>query len=60
MVFGVKNGKLKICMKFYTNSRPVTTASSTQVREPIYKKSIDLWKHYKEDLKPLLKILDKN
>ena len=48
------------CMKFYTNSRPVTTASSTQVREPIYKKSIDLWKHYKEDLKPLLKILDKN
>ena len=46
------------CLKFYENNREIDTASSYQVRQPIYKNSIDYWKNYKKDLLPLIKELN--
>tara|TARA_B100000900_G_scaffold415636_1_gene446364 strand:+ start:460 stop:2454 length:1995 start_codon:yes stop_codon:yes gene_type:complete len=37
-------------LEFYKNKRPVKTASSEQVREPINKKGLDQWKNYEEFL----------
>ncbi len=45
------------CLKFYKTVRPVTTASSVQVRQPIYRDSIQSWKRYEKQLSPLLKTL---
>ena len=39
------------CLEFYNNKRPIKTASDTQVRNKIYKSSIDLWKNYEIYLK---------
>ena len=36
------------CMKFYESDRVVRTASITQVREPIYKRSVARWEPYAE------------
>ncbi len=41
------------CLKFYENRRPVRTASSEQVRQPIYSGGTELWQHYEEWLGPL-------
>ncbi len=41
------------CLNFHQTSRMVKTASNAQVRQPIYKDSIKLWKRYGEQLKPL-------
>jgi len=35
------------CLKFYESDRLIRTASITQVRQPIYKKSVARWKRYK-------------
>ena len=40
----------KACMDFYKSSRPVKTASSEQVRQPIYKSALNYWKNFEEDL----------
>ena len=40
----------KACMDFYKLSRPVKTASSEQVRQPIYKSALNYWKNFQEDL----------
>ena len=34
------------CLDFHRNSRPVRTASSEQVRRPIFREGIDQWRHY--------------
>jgi tetratricopeptide (TPR) repeat protein len=34
------------CMDFYKSKRPVKTASSEQVRQPIYKSGVNYWKNY--------------
>lgn len=34
------------CLRFHQNSAPVSTASSVQVRQPLYSGSIDRWKKY--------------
>ena len=34
------------CMRFQKNTAPVATASSVQVRQPLYSGSIDRWKKY--------------
>jgi len=34
------------CLRFHENSAPVSTASSVQVRQPLYSGSIDRWKKY--------------
>ena len=40
----------KGCMDFYKSSRPVKTASSEQVRQPIYKSALNYWKNFEDDL----------
>jgi len=34
------------CLKFYENDRAVRTASSEQVRQPIFRGGLDQWRHY--------------
>ena len=46
------------CLSFHKNKRPVRTASSDQVRRPMYKGSIERWKNYEEFLEPLNAVLD--
>lgn len=41
------------CLKFYENERPVRTASSEQVRRPIFTDATDHWRHYEPWLGPL-------
>ena len=43
------------CLRFYETKRAVKTASSEQVRQPIYRKSIHHWKNYEPFLKELKK-----
>lgn len=45
------------CLKFYNNNRRVKTASLTQVRKPIYTTSVQRWRHFSNELEPLLKIV---
>ena len=46
------------CMDFHQNARAVKTASSEQVRQPIYSSSVDLWKNYEENLGELIEVLE--
>ncbi len=41
------------CLRFYENSRAVRTASSEQVRRPIFRDGVDQWRHYEQWLGPL-------
>jgi len=41
------------CLAFHKTRRKVRTASNAQVRRPIYKDSVKLWKRYEEQLEPL-------
>jgi Flp pilus assembly protein TadD len=41
------------CLRFFENPRAVRTASSEQVRKPIYREGIDHWRHYEPWLEPL-------
>lgn len=41
------------CLRFFENERPVRTASSEQVRRPIYREGMDQWRHYAPWLGPL-------
>lgn len=45
------------CLDFYKQDRPVKTASSWQVRQPIYETSVARWKNYEKNIKPLTKAL---
>jgi hypothetical protein len=45
------------CLAFHKNKRNIRTASVTQVRQPIYKSSVERWRHYEAYLGPLLKEL---
>lgn len=42
------------CLRFQDASRPVRTASSVQVRQPLYRSSIGRWRPSDEVLRPLL------
>ena len=46
------------CINFYETERPVRTASSEQVRQPIYSKSINRWRNYEQHLGELVEVLD--
>ena len=46
------------CLEFNKSDRPVETASSWQVRQPLYASSIGRWKHYESQLAPLRTILN--
>ena len=41
------------CLRFYENDRAVRTASSEQVRQPIFQDAVEHWKHYEPWLGPL-------
>jgi tetratricopeptide (TPR) repeat protein len=41
------------CLAFHEGKRPVRTASVSQVRQPIYSRSVARWKHYEPTLAPL-------
>jgi tetratricopeptide (TPR) repeat protein len=41
------------CVDFYKTERSVRTASSEQVRQPIFREGLDQWKHYERWLAPL-------
>lgn len=41
------------CLDFHKTRRKVKTASNAQVRRPIYKDSVQLWKRYEKQLEPL-------
>jgi hypothetical protein len=41
------------CLRFYENDRPVRTASSEQVRQPIFRDGVDRWRQYDPWLGPL-------
>jgi tetratricopeptide (TPR) repeat protein len=41
------------CLAFHQAKRPVTTASAVQVRQPVYKTSVQRWKHYEQALASL-------
>jgi tetratricopeptide (TPR) repeat protein len=45
------------CLEFYRTERSVRTASSEQVRQPIYKEGIDQWRHFEPWLGPLREAL---
>lgn len=46
------------CLKFYETDRPVRTASSEQVRQPIYSGSVNYWKRYQDKLNELYDVLE--
>jgi hypothetical protein len=41
------------CVEFYKTERSVRTASSEQVRQPIFREGLDQWKHFEPWLGPL-------
>jgi hypothetical protein len=41
------------CLRFYENDRAVRTASSEQVRRPIFKDAVEHWRAYEPWLEPL-------
>jgi tetratricopeptide (TPR) repeat protein len=41
------------CLLFYQNDRAIRTASSEQVRQPIFRDGIDQWQHFESWLGPL-------
>ena len=41
------------CLRFYENERAVRTASSEQVRQPIFREALEQWRHYEPWLEPL-------
>ena len=46
------------CLHFYETKRAVNTASSEQVRQPIYSGSLNSYKRFQDNLGPLIEILD--
>ena len=41
------------CLRFYENERAVRTASSQQVRQPIFREGVDHWRNFEPWLDPL-------
>jgi len=45
------------CLEFWKTQRSVRTASSEQVRRPIFKEGVEQWRHFEAWLDPLKKAL---
>jgi tetratricopeptide (TPR) repeat protein len=45
------------CLKFHESNRPVRTASSVQVRQPLFRSSLQRWRRFEADLDPLIRLL---
>jgi hypothetical protein len=48
------------CLEFHRTERPIRTASVTQVREPVYQRSVARWKNYERDLAELFSALPRD
>ena len=46
------------CARFHETDRPVRTASSEQVRQPVYDSAIHFWRNYKSHLDELIEVLE--
>ena len=46
------------CLRFWETDRPVRTASSEQVRQPIFTSSIHRWRNYEQHIGELIEILE--
>ena len=46
------------CLRFHETERAVKTASSEQVRRPIYSSSVNLWRNYESHIEELTHILE--
>ncbi len=46
------------CLRFYETDRAVNTASSEQVRQPMYSKSVYSWRRFEKQLQPLIDVLE--
>ena len=46
------------CLTFHETRRAIRTASSEQVRKPIYASSVNLWKNYESHLGDLIEVLE--
>jgi hypothetical protein len=46
------------CLRFYETERAVNTASSEQVRQPIYTKAVHFWRNYEHHLGELIETLE--
>jgi len=47
------------CLRYYETERAIRTASSEQVRRPIYTSALGAWRHYERELAPLIETLQK-
>ena len=45
------------CLKFHENKEASTTASTAQIRRPVYQSSIGNWRKYEAQLQPMVEIL---
>ncbi len=48
------------CLRYYEKDRAVRTASSEQVRRPIYRDALNVWEYYREYLVSLEELLKTN
>ena len=46
------------CLRFHENKSASTTASTVQVRQPVYRSSVGKWREYREQLAPLVAALE--
>ena len=46
------------CLRFHETERAVKTASSEQVRQPIYSSSVNLWRNYEDHIGDLIEVLE--
>ena len=46
------------CLRFHENRTASTTASTVQVRQPVYRSSVGKWRQYSEHLAPLIAKLE--
>jgi tetratricopeptide (TPR) repeat protein len=46
------------CLEFHRTERSIRTASSEQVRQPIFREGLDQWRHYEPWLGPLREALE--
>ncbi|GAB2510352.1 tetratricopeptide repeat-containing sulfotransferase family protein [Microbulbifer agarilyticus] len=44
------------CLEFYRSDAAVSTASSVQVRQPIYRSAVERWRKYEKELQPAAEI----
>ena len=45
------------CLEFHKNAAPAASASASQVRQPVYRRSLQRWRDYADDLAPLAAFL---